>query len=67
MAAAAGLRCVAQESVNWLSRLPSDCFSVLAHPGSRWDRPPRTVRNLGFMAEMRRLRRLSELYGAPRR
>jgi SAM-dependent methyltransferase len=63
LAAGFGLRCVAQESVNWLSRLPNDCFSTLTRAGSRWDRPTRAVRNLGFMAEMRRLRQTAELYG----
>jgi SAM-dependent methyltransferase len=62
LAAAAGLRCVAQETVNWLARLPNDCFSVVTGAGSKWDRPPRAERNLGFMGEMRRIRRVSDLY-----
>ena len=66
LATACGLRCVAQESVNWLSRLPNDCFSTVTRAGSRWDRPTRAVRNLGFMAEMGRLRRTAELYGDDR-
>ena len=63
LAAGAGLRCIGQESINWLSRLPNDCFSTMALEGSKADREPRAMRNLGFMAEMRRLRRLAELYG----
>lgn len=62
LAAAAGLRCVVQESVNWLARLPTDCFSTLTRPGSRWDRRPRTVRNLGFMREAGLVRARAELY-----
>ncbi len=62
LAAGAGLRCVVQESVNWLAKLPTDCFSTLTRAGSRWDRAPRVVRNLSFMREAARLRRLAELY-----
>ena len=63
MCRAAGLVCPAQEAVNWHSKLPNDCFSTVARPGSRWDRPPRVSRNLGFMAEVRRLGALARLYG----
>jgi len=66
LASAAGLRCVIQERINWLSRLPNDCFSIVTRPGSRWDRPARSVQNLGFMGEMRRLRQLSGLHGGGR-
>lgn len=62
LAAEAGLRCVVQESVNWLAKLPSDCFSTVTRVGSRWDQAPRVVRNLSFMREAARLRRLAELY-----
>lgn len=62
LATDAGLRCVVQESVNWLAKLPTDCFSTLTRPGSRWDRTPRTVRNLGFMREAARIRTVAELY-----
>lgn len=62
LAAEAGLRCVVQESVNWLARLPTDCFSTVTRAGSRWDRAPRVVRNLSFMREAARLRRVAELY-----
>ncbi len=63
LAAEAGLSCVVQETVNWLARLPTDCFSTITRRGSRWDRPPVAVRNLRFMREARRLRALAELYG----
>jgi SAM-dependent methyltransferase len=62
MAEAVGLRCVVQEKVNWLSRLPLDCFSTITLSGSRWDRPPVIVRNLRFMQDARRARALSDLY-----
>ncbi len=64
LCAAAGLRCVGQEVVNWHSKLPNDCFSTVTRPGSRWDREPRTWRNLGFMAEVRTVRARAELYGS---
>ncbi len=60
LAAEAGLVCVVQESVNWLAKLPTDCFTTLTRPGSRWDRPPIVERNLGFMREARRARALAE-------
>ena len=59
----AGLVCPSQEAVNWNSKLPNDCFSTLTRPGSKWDRTRQVTRNLGFMAEMRRLRAVSRLYG----
>lgn len=59
-AADAGLVCVVQESVNWLSKLPTDCFTTMTRPGSRWDRTPIVERNLAFMREARRLRTLAE-------
>jgi ubiquinone/menaquinone biosynthesis C-methylase UbiE len=62
MAREAGLVAVVQEKVNWLARLPNDCFSTLTRPGSRWDRPPVATRNLRFMEEARRARELSRLY-----
>lgn len=62
LATGAGLRCVVQESVNWLARLPTDCFSTITRVGSRWDQAPRIVRNLSFMREAARLRRLAGLY-----
>ncbi len=51
----AGLNCVSQELVNWIT-VPScliDSFSVVAPAGSRFDRPYRLVKNPGFMREAR--------------
>ncbi|MBP7865105.1 MAG: class I SAM-dependent methyltransferase [Acidobacteria bacterium] len=59
----AGLSCVGQEKVNWLCRRLIDCFSVIARPGSRWDRPNRVRENPGFMREATALARLAGLYG----
>jgi SAM-dependent methyltransferase len=47
----AGLRCVGQEIVNWGGRSLIDCLSLVARPGSRWDRPNVVVRNSCFMEE----------------
>lgn len=60
LAADVGLVCIVQESVNWLAKLPTDCFTTLTRPGARWDRAPIVERNLGFMREARRLRTLAE-------
>lgn len=62
LAARSGLRCVVQESVNWLAKLPTDCFSTITREASRWDRTPRVARNLGFMREAARVRGVAELY-----
>lgn len=57
--AAAGLRCVGQELISWeRGRFMTDALSVVTRPGSRWDRPRAVVRNPGFTAEARRMRRL---------
>jgi SAM-dependent methyltransferase len=63
-AEAAGLRCVGQEKVNWNSRRPIDCMSILTRKGSRWDRPNRVLENRRFMAEAAEAKRLGQLYGA---
>jgi SAM-dependent methyltransferase len=47
----AGLRCIGQEIVNWGGRSLIDCLSLVARPGSRWDRPNVVVRNSRFMDE----------------
>lgn len=62
----AGLRCFAQETLNWSSKLPNDCFSVFTRPGSKWDQDRRISRNLGFSKEVQRIATLSQLYGANR-
>lgn len=52
MAATAGLRCVGQELISWAGthRL-IDCISIVARPGSRWDRANVVVRNQEFVDE----------------
>lgn len=52
LAVAAGLRCVGQERINWLgTRRLIDCISLVARPGSRWDRPNRVCSNGNFVAD----------------
>jgi SAM-dependent methyltransferase len=61
-----GLVCVGQELVNWgfrRSRLV-DCLSVVARPGSRWDRPNVVVRNPYFMSEARSARALAQVFAS---
>lgn len=60
----AGLRCIAQETLNWSSKLPNDCFSTITRPGSMWDRERQISRNHGFPHEVGRMQTLSRLYGA---
>lgn len=62
----AGLQCISQELVNWLTgsgRL-IDCISVFTRKGSTWVRPNRTLENGEFMKEVSNASRLAELYGA---
>lgn len=70
LAERAGLQCVSQETVNWLTRPGRmiDCFSVFTRKDSNRARPNRLLRNGGFMQEARNASMLSELYGTnPRR
>ncbi len=60
----AGLRCVAQETLNWSSKLPNDCLSTITRPGSKWDRDRQISRNHRFSHEVRRIHTLSQLYSA---
>lgn len=60
---AAGLQCIAQETVDWGGTARLDCFSVFTLPGSRFARPLRRIDTPTFMAEAARLRALSEVYG----
>lgn len=48
LAREAGLACVGQELIGWSSALLTDCISLVARPGSRWDRPTATSRNRYF-------------------
>ncbi len=59
-----GLRCISQELVNWrVRRTLMDCMSTIVREDSILDRESRVIRNVGFGREMRRLRRLADLYG----
>lgn len=60
---AAGLQCIAQETIDWGGYPRLDCFSVFTLPGSRFARPLRTIDTTTFMAEAERLRTLADLYG----
>lgn len=61
----AGLSCVLQEVVNWGGPELSDCFSVIAAPGSSWQRPIRVVENRELMDEAARLRSIADRYSFP--
>lgn len=55
----AGLRVVSQELFPWEhGPYLTEAITVLALPGSRWDRPARRVRNFGFRRDAHRLARL---------
>jgi SAM-dependent methyltransferase len=58
-----GLAVVSQETVNWGFDELTDCFTVLARSGSRWDGPPRLREHRSFMAEAAAVRALWEQYG----
>jgi hypothetical protein len=51
LAGGVGLRCVGQEVVNWGGSRLIDCISVVARPGSVWDRPNELRQNPNFMNE----------------
>jgi Methyltransferase domain len=53
---------VSQERINWGRKELSDCITVLAPAGSRWERPTRVVDNPGFMGEARQIARWAPLY-----
>jgi ubiquinone/menaquinone biosynthesis C-methylase UbiE len=58
-----GLRCIAQETVNWGTTKPIDCFSTLVRSDAAWPVRELVRENRSFMSEARDLRRLSALYG----
>lgn len=60
---AAGLRCIAQELVNWGGAILHDCFSLFTRPGSPYDRPYELRENPGFMDEANALGALARQYG----
>lgn len=62
MAEAAKLVCISQELVNWGARRLIDCFTTVVAPDSPLARPTRTVRNPGFMDEVRYLAKLGAFY-----
>lgn len=59
----AGLSVVAQELVNWGCPWLTDCFTLVARPGAKFDRLPDRLENPDFMAEAERVRRISRLFG----
>lgn len=64
----AGLRCVGQELIPWLTqRTLIDCISVIVPAESPARRPNRVVPNRAFSREPAYLARLESVYRAPRR
>jgi ubiquinone/menaquinone biosynthesis C-methylase UbiE len=59
----AGLACVGQEIIDWGPRT-IDCLSLVARPGSRWDRPNVVVRNPDFMSEAASAGRMAGVYSS---
>ena len=62
LASQAGLQCISQETINWRTRRPIDCFSTFTLKGSRWSRENRKYENTDFMREANRISRLGSLY-----
>jgi SAM-dependent methyltransferase len=64
---AAGLACVAQETISWeWGRYTIDTLSVFTRRGSRWERPRSVVRNPLFTSEAKRMARLYARSSFPR-
>lgn len=59
----AGLVCVGQEIINWKSKT-IDCLSLVARPGSQWDRPNAVVENPNFIGEAYSARAVADLYAS---
>jgi hypothetical protein len=59
----AGLRCLAQEKVNWGSDRLTDAFSVFTRRGSSWIGQNQIMENPQFMAEAAYISRLAQIYG----
>jgi len=57
-----GLKCVAQELVNWRGRRLIDCFSMIARLQSKWQPAKRPLQNRDFMLEAKLIRRAAEHY-----
>jgi hypothetical protein len=62
LAERADLSVVSQERINWGAPELTDCLTVLAHTGSRWERPTRIVDNPHFMAEALQIAKWAPLY-----
>ncbi|HEX8643920.1 MAG TPA: class I SAM-dependent methyltransferase [Allosphingosinicella sp.] len=60
----AGLTAIGQEIFEWGDKRPKliDCISVLARPGSKWDRPNVVARNPFFMNEAKSARSISKVF-----
>jgi hypothetical protein len=58
-----GLRCLAQETVNWGTTRPIDCFSTLVRADSAWPVRELEQENRSFMRQADDLRQLAVLYG----
>jgi len=58
-----GLRWIAQETVNWGTKAPIDCFSTLVRADAAWPARELVQENRSFMREANDLCRLSRLYG----
>jgi len=61
-----GLVCISQELVNWGGIPGCDCFSVIARPGSVWERELTRVENPHFMAEAESLQLRARVLSAAR-
>jgi SAM-dependent methyltransferase len=61
----AGLVCVGQEIIAWGDgQKMIDCLSLVARPGSRWDRPNVVVTNADFMGEALSAQRIASVYSS---
>jgi len=57
------LCCISQERFNWTWRKLTDCISVLAPKGSKWDGPMASSVNHGWVTSARLARVVGNLYG----
>jgi SAM-dependent methyltransferase len=61
----AGLVCVGQEIIAWgQGQKMIDCLSLVARPGSHWDRPNVVVTNADFMGEALSAQRIASVYSS---
>lgn len=59
----AGLNCIGQELIQWSRGHYTDAISVVALPGSSYDRPPHVVRNPSFFNEAHSIRLAYSAHG----